>query len=825
MMNALLNKLSPPTLGQPMQFIFSLIRTTTLALICFTNFVFAQESKSNLLDSFEKHIRPTLVKHCYSCHSQSVDKPKGDFRIDTLTTNFNDNTSKDAWPLVLKQIKSGEMPPKTKSKPSETELKLVSEWINSGIKIAKEKRTSEGRTVLRRLNRIEYENTMRDLLGVTVELKELLPPDSSSNGFDNIGEALHTSTFLMDKYLEGAEKGLNLAIANLPQPPLIKKRYSLKDMHPVKNSTEKVFRLQDDGEVICFSSSAWNAVGLTSFYPPDRGKYRFRISSSGFQSSSKPVTFRIDAGVMGMVGKSHLLGYFDASPDKPTVLEFVEELEARGTIRILPYGLSGAQTVNKIGADKYEGAGLAVQWVDVEGPLYESWPPESHRKIFSNLPTKAAPTYNFSKRVEVSSDNPEADAEKIIRDFARRAFRRKVSDQEIQPFLNLVKTKLNEKVSFEQAIRVGLMGILVSKDFLFLNEKPGKLDDFSLASRLSYFLWSTMPDDELLHLAEQNKLSDAKTLKDQVERMLKNPKASAFTENFVGQWLGLREIDSTIPSHILYPEFDEMLKSSMLKETYLFFEEVLKNNLSITNFVASDFSMLNNRLAKHYNIPNVEGWEFRKVNLPKDSHRGGLLTMASVCKVTANGTYTSPIIRGVWVLERILGTPPPRPPEGIAAVEPDIRGATTIREQLAKHRSVSSCATCHIKIDPPGFALESFDVIGGYREFYRTSGNGKPILIEGKRMPYLQGKPIDPSDVFDDKKFSNIDEFKKLLLLNKDQIARALTERLVTYATGATYNSLDQSEIELIVQKIQSKDYGLKTLIQEMVVSDLFRNK
>ena len=326
-----------------------------------------------------------------------------------------------------------------------------------------------------------------------------------------------------------------------------------------------------------------------------------------------------------------------------------------------------------------------------------------------------------------------------------------------------------------------------------------------------------MPDDELFDLAEQKKLSDPKILYDQVERMLSSPKASSFTENFAGQWLNLREIDATIPSSIIYPHYDDMLKASMLRETYLFFDEVLKNNLSITNFVASDFTMLNGRLAKHYNIPDVNGWEFRKVILPKDSHRGGLLTMASVLKVTANGTYTSPILRGTWVLERILGTPPPRPPEGIAAVEPDIRGAITIREQLAKHRSIESCASCHSKIDPPGFALESFDVIGGWREHY---------VLDGRPANFRKGRKIDPADVLSDgRAFKDIYELKTLLLDDKDQIARSLTERLIIYATGSIPQPTDQPGIEAIVAKIRKNKYGFKSLVHEITSSDFFLNK
>ncbi|MBI1913263.1 MAG: DUF1592 domain-containing protein, partial [Planctomycetes bacterium] len=352
------------------------------------------------------------------------------------------------------------------------------------------------------------------------------------------------------------------------------------------------------------------------------------------------------------------------------------------------------------------------------------------------------------------------------------------------------------------------------------------LNDFALASRLSYFLWSSMPDEELLTLADERKLGYPETLRKQVERMLKDPKAATFTENFVGQWLGLRDIDFTEPSHILYPEFDDMLKASMVKETHLFFDELLKNDLSLTNFVASEFTMLNGRLAKHYGIPGVDGWEFRKTPLPRDSHRGGVLTMASVLKVTANGTTTSPVTRGAWVLDRILGTPPPKPPADVPAIEPDIRGATTIREQLAKHRQVTSCASCHAKIDPPGFALESFDVIGGWRDNYRSSGRGEVVIVDGRRMPYHKGPKVEPADVLPDgRRFRNIDEFKLLLLKDKDQLARALTEKLLTYATGAPPTLADRPEIEAIVRKLRDKDYGLRTLIHEIIQSKVFQNK
>src|SRR5262245_51435158 len=558
---------------------------------------------------FADQIQPFLAAHCLSCHG--TERPKGDFRIDKLLPDFADAASRERWLVVRKRIRAGEMPPKAKPRPAQKDIESLSHWITRGVETADVKRRTDSRVVLRRLNRVEYENTVRDLLGVQIDLKEMLPQDTSAHGFDNVGEALHTSSFLMERYLEAADAALNVAIVDRPQPPLVKKRISLKDERLVKTTTESVYRKRDD-DLVMFSSSAWNAITVTQFYPPDRGRYRIRISASGIQTS-KPVTFRVDAGPMLMGTKNHLVDYFDVPPDKPTVIEFVDHFEARDHFRIHPYGLAGAQTVNKAGADKYDGPGLAIQWVDVEGPLHDSWPPASHRRIFGELPLGTLPVPGNRNHLESISKDPEADARRILRQFAGRAFRRDVTDDTVKPFVELVKAKLADKQSFASAVRVGLKGAMVSPEFLFLREKSGPLDDFALASRLSYFLWSTMPDDELLALAADKKIGQPEALRGQVERMLKSPKTAAFTENFLGQWLSLRDIDFTSPDFRLYPEFDELLKTAMVKETHLFFDEVLRNDLSLNNFVASDFTFLNERLAKHYGIPGVEGHAFRKV--------------------------------------------------------------------------------------------------------------------------------------------------------------------------------------------------------------------
>ncbi|HVK09191.1 MAG TPA: DUF1592 domain-containing protein [Gemmataceae bacterium] len=761
-----------------------------------------------------------LAQHCQGCHSG--DKPKGGFRIDRLTADFADRANRERWAAVAEQLKSGAMPPKEKPRPPATDVAVVADWIGGRVEGA----AGAARVPIRRLNRAEYQNTVRDLLGVDIDLTEVLPPDPTVNGFDNGAEALHVSSFLMEQYLEAADRVLDAAIANGPRPWVIKKRFNIKDEKSVK-PTGSVYRHLEDSVAI-FSSwvSANIQVTLWQFFSHFRGNYRFRISAYAFQTD-KPVTFHMTAGTMKAVTEERIVGYHDVPPGEPTVIEFVEKLDPKNTVRFVVDGLGVIPPqVEKVGADKYTGPGLAIQWVEIEGPLHDTWPPASHRAIFGDLPQDKTPTAEDKDRREVVSKQPAADADRILRGFLRHAFRRAVTADDVKPYLARVKSRLDAGASFERAMRVALKEALVSPHFLFLRETPGKPDDYALANRLSYFLWSSMPDADLLALAETGKLREPATLRAQVERMLKDPKAAAFTTNFAGQWLDLRKIDDTAPDPALYPEYDDILKVAMVREAYLFFDEVLKNDLSLTNFVGSDFTMLNGRLARHYGIPGVTGQEFKKVTLPKGSHRGGVLTMAGVMKVTANGTTTSPVQRGSWVLDRILGTPPPKPTVDVEAVEPDIRGATTIRQQLAKHRERAECAGCHAKIDPPGFALESFDVIGGWRDYYRSVGQGGPAVVNGRTMRYKRGPDVDPADVLPDgSRFKDIDEFRQLLLKDKDQLARALAEKLLTYATGGPPTRADRPTVDAIVAKVRAKDYGFRTLVHEVVQSRLFQTK
>lgn len=775
--------------------------------------------------------RKFFEQYCQTCHAGA--KPKGDFRVDSLSQVFADKENREKWQKVEEQLKTGTMPPKGKPRPASHETKALIDWIDGRIAAAETARNGlQGLAVMRRLNRVEYENTVRDLLKVDVELKDVLPEDTVSGGFDTNAEALHFSSYLLANYVEAADRVLDAAVAGGPRPAQVKRRVDMK----TATRQQGVSRNLDDGVAIFASDLSSNIqTVLWSFLTRDRGKYRFRISSYAYQST-KPVLFHVNGGTNNLGEEPYLINYFEALPGKATVVEFVEQMEAGRNIRILVDTEMRALTLQRSGAADYKGPGVVFQWVDMEGPLEDSWPPPSYRLLFGDMPQ--APAADNRGRREVVSQHPLADAETILRKFTRRAFRRAVTDEDIKPFLDRVRAKLAENYSFEQALRTGLKAVLVSPNFLFHREsiradgnsnspaRPAVLDEFSLANRLSYFLWSSMPDEELLQVAEQGKLSRPETLREQVERMLRDPKAKAFTENFAGQWLGMSDIDATLPDRQLYPEFDDLLRLSMIKEVYLFFEEVLKNDLSLTNFVSSDFSFINGRLADHYGIPGVQGLEFRKVSLPANSHRGGVMTMAGILKVTANGTTTSPIVRGAWVLDRILGTPPPKPSADVAAVDPDIRGATTIRSQLAKHRQVESCAVCHVKIDPPGFALENFDVIGGWRENYRSIGKGDPVIVAGRQMRYKKGPAVDAGDILPDgRRFRNIDEFKTLLLSDRDQLARALAIKLLTYATGVPPTAADRPKVEAIVASARAKNFGLRSLVHEVVQSEVFRSK
>jgi hypothetical protein len=434
--------------------------------------------------------------------------------------------------------------------------------------------------------------------------------------------------------------------------------------------------------------------------------------------------------------------------------------------------------------------------------------------------------------VEVASDHPREDAERLIGGFLARAYRRPVEQGDTKRFLELFNQQVELGHGFTRSMISTYTAILCSPGYLYIQESPGKLDDYALATRLALFLWNGPPDEELRTLAAQGRLSRPEVLKAQTDRLLNDPKSRRLIDAFTDYWLDLRKIDDTSPSTTLYNDYelDDPLKLAAVEETRLFVQELLNRNLPARTIVDSDFTFLNERLANHYGIPGVSGVAMRKVALPKDSVRGGIMTQASVLKVTANGTTTSPVLRGVWIIERILGYRITQP-AGVPAIEPDIRGAVTIRQQLDRHRADPTCASCHRTIDPPGFALESFDVMGGWRERYRAfAENVKPepgIGLSGQPFAFHYALPVDSAGVLTGgHTFKDIREFKRLLLDHDEQtVARNLVTQLAIYATGAPIGFSDRKQVQEILDRTRGSGYGVRDIVYGIVASDLFRNK
>jgi len=576
-------------------------------------------------------------------------------------------------------------------------------------------------------------------------------------------------------------------------------------------------------------------------------------------------------------GQKRPIGVFDFDP-QPTTNELTvtllpgEVIQTDGS-RLFHTRVNGTdeQYVNPLA--RPDGMpGYAVQWLEVEGPLPDARATAGCSLLLGDLPMTrttngtgvklndvaraaggrgggAGPGGGGGGRaggrgggrgvpapsvmVEVVSRNPTQDAERLLRGFLNRAYRRPVEEADVRRFLAFFQDQYGKGFGMAQSLISTYTAVLCSPGFVFLAERPGPLDDYALATRLSLFLWNSTPDDDLRTLAARGRLHRPEVLRAQTDRLLNDPKTERFIEAFTDYWLDLRKIDDSSPSSTLYNDYelDDALKLSAMEETRLFVGELVRANLPARNVVDSDFTFLNERLAGHYGIAGVTGARMRKVTLPADVPRGGLMTQASVLKVTANGTTTSPVIRGHWITERILGLDTPPPPPGVPSVQPDIRGAVTIRQQLEKHRSDPTCATCHSKMDPAGFALESFDVMGGWRDHYRAAlAPGVPAEpgygMDGQAFAFRYALPVDcAGQLPDGRAFADVKELKRLLLKDEPAIARNLVRQLSIYATGAPVRYSDRDQIEKILRRTEAGHYGVRDLIQELVQSDLFKNK
>ncbi|MBI3824259.1 MAG: DUF1592 domain-containing protein, partial [Planctomycetes bacterium] len=665
-------------------------------------------SAQDVAVSFKATVRPFLEAHCVDCHGPEV--KKAGLRLDELKVDFADADAARSWIKVLDKVHSGAMPPPKRPRPDKKEIAAVTQWLGTTLHEASlQTQRKQGRVVLRRLNRTEYETTLRDLLGPQVDVKDLLPEDSSAAGFDNVSAVLDVSAVHLLRYQEAAEKALRSAIPTRPAVASVKVRRTgreatEKSPFGFKELINKVVRF--DGDTFVTYVRPYSHIPFATPPAPVAGRYKVRASMYAVQAAGKPMPVLMTCRDLYGRDDTDVRAVRDVPEGKATVIEEEVTLQTRQIIVLQGWTLPAMRTPNQLGTaiEKYKGAGLAIEWVEIEGP-FGAWPPAGYQRLFGAVPLKpkseAAGKPAPAKRPDnwwlydpltIAPADAKKDAESLMRSLLPVAFRRPVEEKLHQYYVKMVHDALDKKQTFQEAMLLGYKAALCSPHFLYLIEpvefgKSTTLDHHAVASRLSYFLWSSLPDRELLDLAAKKELTKPAVLRAQTERLLKDARAQRFTANFAGQWLDLRLINATSPDPQIYLEYDPFLYWSMPRETEMFFEHILREDRGLLEFVHSDWSFLNERLAQHYGIADVRGGELRKVKLPADSHRGGVITHASVLKVTADGTRTSPILRGKWVLERIVGHAPPPPPPGTPAIDPDIRGASTIRQQLDKHRN------------------------------------------------------------------------------------------------------------------------------------------
>ncbi len=839
---------------------------------------------SALVSTAAAAVPPLLEKHCVECHD--AETKKGDFDLTALKPELTNPQVYAQWVKVYDQIASGEMPPAKKPRPvtaatagylNELRLKL---WVAEESRIQR-----EGRTVKRRLNRFEYENTLRDLLRAPwLDVRESLPEDTEAHRFNKSGEALDVSHVQLARYISTADEALRqVLVASAEKLPVITKRYYARDQGsytgPMKFSVFNQAPERATFPTLGYEAQPEVRAGKapTSFGKSDPAKRELEgvgvVASAyepiepKFSAFKAPVSGRYKIKLCGhsvWVGPGEPKKWFIPNLDQvskgrrpepvtvyaltpPRVMRRIANIDLNPDVTVanLDVQLMAGESIqvdavrffrSRPGASRWQNPlaekdgqpGMVMRWIEVEGPLVDSWPTASYQQLFDDLPAQKSASSPL--KVEVTPRDAAKDAERLLRRFVQQAYRRPVSPQEEVRFLPLVQNALKTGSSFAEAMVTGYTAVLTSPSFLYLQDKPGRLDDYALAERLAYFLWNSPPDTELLALAKSGQLHEPTTLRQQTDRLLDDPRAQRFVAAFLDYWLELRKVGVTNPDENLYPDYylDDHLVESAGDETRLFFAELLKRDLPARNVAASDFVFVNERLAKLYDLPPVIGAQFRKVTLPAGSVRGGLLTQASVLKVTANGTTTSPVVRGAWMMERILGRKPPKPPASVPAVEPDIRGATTIRQQLESHRKLESCSACHTKIDPPGFALESFDIVGGFRKSYRAiDGKEREIGFgkNGQKFAFHYALPVESQGQLGKRNFADIREFKALLVQDERQLARNLVGQLTVFATGAPVGFADRPKVEKLLDDAQSSTYGVRTLVRGLVTCDLFLNK
>ena len=716
------------------------------------------------------------------------EKPKNGLNLAGFTTEAAALKDLKTWEKVLDVVRDKSMPPDDRPQPSELEASRFTQSLESLISKASCKTAQDpGRVTLRRLNREEYNNTIRDLVGVDFRPADDFPSDDVGYGFDNIGDVLTLPPLLMEKYLAAAESITDQAILADDEPKGPTRRFKAE-------AVAKEGSGFTHGESGFWLMSSNNLVGVDHAFSRS-GNYILRARAYGQQAGKElpRLEFQID-------GKTARAFEVKAEEDAPAVFE--DKIKIKMPVNRFAAAFTNDAYYPDFPDPTKRDRNLAIDWIEVVGPLY-SLPndlPESHKKIIFHRPTHL-------NRRDV--------AREVLQKFATRAFRRPVAAAELDRLVGLVDLAIKNGDRFEKGIQLAIQAILVSPHFLFrveLENRPGApraLTDLELASRLSYFLWSSMPDDELLDLATKNQLRAGKTLDAQVARMLKDPKAKEFGENFAGQWLQTRNLKLASPDRGRFTQFDEPLRQAMAREVEMFFAAIVKDDRPISDFLQADYTFLNERLAKHYGIAGVVGDAFRRVALT-DPTRGGVVTMASTLTVTSNPTRTSPVKRGKWILEEILGTPPPPPPPNVADLpDDDKKGVArgTIRVRLEKHRADPNCASCHARMDPLGFSLENFDAIGAWRDQDGSS-------------------PVDPSGTLPNgQKFTGPVELKAVLMTKMKPFAHCLTEKMMTYALGRGLEYPDRCVVDRVADALMLDGGKFSRLISGIVHSDPFQKR
>jgi mono/diheme cytochrome c family protein len=727
--------------------------------------------------------RAFINDYCVSCHSQKA-KTAG---VVLEGLEFNRlSADADIWEKVLRKVRTGQMPPAKAPKPESVENSAFVTWLESSLDRAARLNPNPGRPAAHRLNRAEYSNAIRDLLSVDIQPGQWLPVDDSGHGFDNIGEVLTLSPALLEKYLVAARRVSRLAVGDKTIKPAEDR------FQPAKNSRNE--KVSDD---LPFFSRGGVAV---NYYFPLDGEYLIRVKpQSGDSSRFFDVRVPVKAGLR-TVGVTFPRQSAKVEPNVPPPNRFAQPQPPPAPQRVpLDVRLDGARIKRFEVNDN-----LNIENLIVSGPFNVTGRGEtaSRKKVFVCRPTAEA-------------EEP-ACAKKILTALARRAFRRPVNDSDVTPLLSFFDQGKSEG-DFDTGIQQAVEAMLVSPDFLFRIERDPKtsasvyrLNDLELASRLSFFLWSSIPDDELLTLAEQGKLKSPVVLQQQIQRLLSDSRSQAFVKNFGGQWLHLRNLETATPDPEIFPGFDDNLRAAFSRETELFFESVLRENRSVTDLLDADFTYLNQRLAEHYGIRGVYGPQFRRVALDAKQRatRGGLLGQGSILTVTSYPNRTSVVQRGKWILENLLGSPPPPPPPDIPDLKPKSSDGRllSMREQLDVHRSNAICASCHARMDPIGFALENFDGVGKWR----TKDAGLPIDASGK-LP-------------NGKIFTGVPELKKILLTDhRDEFITTVTEKLLTYALGRGLEGHDAPAVREIIRESAKDNHRLSAMIAAIINSKPFQ--